>query len=342
LAMYLRSVEWRGDHIRIIDQTELPHRLVYRDLEALEEVAEAIINMRVRGAPLIGVVAALGLALEAVKAGHDGEVLLQVLERAYRVLSSTRPTAVNLFNAMNMVMERARRDPRVDTVVEAAIEIMQREVENNRKIAQFGMELIPDGATVLTHCNTGSLAAVEVGTALGVIIEAYKRGRISRVFITETRPKLQGARLTAYELLYAGIEPVLVVDSAAPFLISRGMIDIVIVGADRILRDGTTFNKIGTYSLALASHHSDTMFYVAAPTTTLDLNSDRDDVEIEVRSGEEIVKCGECRIAPEGVDTLNLAFDATPPEFIDGIITEKGVLRPPYGSSISSILESSL
>jgi len=303
--MYLRSVEWRGDHIRIIDQTELPHRLVYRDLEALEEVAEAIINMRVRGAPLIGVVAALGLALEAVKAGHDGEVLLQVLERAYRVLSSTRPTAVNLFNAMNMVMERARRDPRVDTVVEAAIEIMQREVENNRKIAQFGMELIPDGATVLTHCNTGSLAAVEVGTALGVIIEAYKRGRISRVFITETRPKLQGARLTAYELLYAGIEPVLVVDSAAPFLISRGMIDIVIVGADRIL-------------------------------------SDRDDVEIEVRSGEEIVKCGECRIAPEGVDTLNLAFDATPPEFIDGIITEKGVLRPPYGSSISSILESSL
>lgn len=340
--MYLRSVEWRGDHIRIIDQTELPHRLVYRDLEALEEVAEAIINMRVRGAPLIGVVAALGLALEAVKAGHDGEVLLQVLERAYRVLSSTRPTAVNLFNAMNMVMERARRDPRVDTVVEAAIEIMQREVENNRKIAQFGMELIPDGATVLTHCNTGSLAAVEVGTALGVIIEAYKRGRISRVFITETRPKLQGARLTAYELLYAGIEPVLVVDSAAPFLISRGMIDIVIVGADRILRDGTTFNKIGTYSLALASHHSDTMFYVAAPTTTLDLNSDRDDVEIEVRSGEEIVKCGECRIAPEGVDTLNLAFDATPPEFIDGIITEKGVLRPPYGSSISSILESSL
>ena len=340
--MYLRSVEWRGDHIRIVDQTELPHRLVYRDLETLEDVAEAIVNMRVRGAPLIGVVAALGLALEAIKSGQEGDGLIKVLERAYNVLGSTRPTAVNLFNAMDMVMERARKNPSVDTVVEAAVQIMEMEVENNRRIASFGAELIPEGAAVLTHCNTGSLAAVEIGTALGVIIEAYKKGRISKVFITETRPKLQGARLTAYELLYAGIKPVLIVDSAAPFLISRGDVDVVIVGADRILSDGTTFNKIGTYSLALASHLTDTRFYVAAPTTTFDLESDRDVVEIEVRSGDEIINCGGCRIAPEGVDALNLAFDATPPEFIDGIITEKGVLKPPFSSSIPSILESSM
>ncbi len=340
--MYLRSVEWRRDHIRIVDQTELPHRLVYRDLETLEDVAEAIVNMRVRGAPLIGVVAALGLALEAIKSGQEGDGLIRVLEKAYNVLASTRPTAVNLFNAMDMVMERARADPSVDTVVEAAVQIMEMEVENNRRIASLGAELISDGATVLTHCNTGSLAAVEIGTALGVIIEAYKKGRISKVFITETRPKLQGARLTAYELLYAGIKPVLIVDSAAPFLISRGDVDVVIVGADRILSDGTTFNKIGTYSLALASHLSDTRFYVAAPTTTFDLESDRDDVKIEVRSGDEIINCGGCRIAPEGVDTLNLAFDATPPEFIDGIITEKGVLKPPFSSSIPSILESNV
>ncbi len=340
--MYLRSVEWRRDHIRIVDQTELPHRLVYRDLETLEDVAEAIVNMRVRGAPLIGVVAALGLALEAIKSGQEGDGLIRVLEKAYNVLASTRPTAVNLFNAMDMVMERARADPSVNTVVEAAVQIMEMEVENNRRIASLGAELIPDGATVLTHCNTGSLAAVEIGTALGVIIEAYKKGRISKVFITETRPKLQGARLTAYELLYAGIKPVLIVDSAAPFLISRGDVDVVIVGADRILSDGTTFNKIGTYSLALASHLSDTRFYVAAPTTTFDLESDRDDVKIEVRSGDEIINCGGCRIAPEGVDTLNLAFDATPPEFIDGIITEKGVLKPPFSSSIPSILESNV
>ncbi len=340
--MYLRSVEWRGDHIRIVDQTELPHRLVYRDLETLEDVAEAIVNMRVRGAPLIGVVAALGLALEAIKSGQEGDGLIKVLERAYNVLGSTRPTAVNLFNAMDMVMERARKNPSVDTVVEAAVQIMEMEVENNRRIASFGAELIPEGAAVLTHCNTGSLAAVEIGTALGVIIEAYKKGRISKVFITETRPKLQGARLTAYELLYAGIKPVLIVDSAAPFLISRGDVDVVIVGADRILSDGTTFNKIGTYSLALASHLTDTRFYVAAPTTTFDLESDRDEVEIEVRSGDEIINCGGCRIAPEGVDALNLAFDATPPEFIDGIITEKGVLKPPFSSSIPSILESSM
>ncbi len=342
MAMYLRSVEWRGDHIRIVDQTELPHRLVYRDLETLEDVAEAIVNMRVRGAPLIGVVAALGLALEAIKSGQEGDGLIKVLERAYNVLGSTRPTAVNLFNAMDMVMERARKNPSVDTVVEAAVQIMEMEVENNRRIASFGAELIPEGAAVLTHCNTGSLAAVEIGTALGVIIEAYKKGRISKVFITETRPKLQGARLTAYELLYAGIKPVLIVDSAAPFLISRGDVDVVIVGADRILSDGTTFNKIGTYSLALASHLTDTRFYVAAPTTTFDLESDRDEVEIEVRSGDEIINCGGCRIAPEGVDALNLAFDATPPEFIDGIITEKGVLKPPFSSSIPSILESSM
>ncbi len=336
--MYLRSVEWLDNKIRIIDQTRLPWELIYKDLYTVEDVAEAITNMRVRGAPLIGVVAALGLALEAVRHGGTGLSLVNHLKKVYEVLAATRPTAVNLFNAMDLVMDKVKSNPVPETAVKAAIELMETEVENNRRIAEYGAEVLAGKEVVLTHCNTGSLAAVEVGTALGVIIEGFKRGLIKKVYITETRPKLQGARLTSYELLYAGIKPTLVIDSAAPFLIKRGDIDAVIVGADRILRDGTTYNKIGTYMLALAAIENGVEFYVAAPTTTFDLRSNREDVVIEVRGAEEVIRCGGCEVAPKDVDVLNLAFDETPPEYITGIITEKGVLKPPYKESIANLI----
>lgn len=337
--MYLRSVEWLSDKIRIIDQNLLPNKLVYKDLTSLEEVADAIKSMKVRGAPLIGVVAALGLALVAKRSRSKGKELLKILYDAYKLLASTRPTAVNLFNAMDKVLEETKKNPSPDMVELAAKRILDSEVYNNKKISEYGIKIFDGNDSVLTHCNTGSLAAVEIGTALGVVIEGVKKGLVDKVYITETRPKLQGARLTAFELLYADIKPILIVDSAAPFLIKKGLIDVVIVGADRILRDGTVYNKIGTYSLALSAYMNGVDFYVAAPTTTFDLESSRDEIEIEVRDGNEIIRFGGCEVAPSDVDTFNIAFDETPPEYVTGIITEKGILSPPYEESILSVVE---
>lgn len=329
--MYLRSIEWVDGNIKIIDQTKLPESLEYKYLKNIDDVVEAIRNMRVRGAPLIGVTAALGLALVAYQnKDKKSEQLLNILKDAYEKLRNSRPTAVNLVNMMNILMNYAEQNPFPHKIVSYALELMEKDVETNRKIAEYGSELIEDGDVVLTHCNTGSLATVSVGTALGVILKAFEKGKKFKVIITETRPKLQGARITAFELMYAGIKPILIIDSAVSHVIKSLGVKKIFVGADRILRDGTTFNKIGTYQIAISAKYHDIPFYVVAPTTTFDLTSNIEDVIIENRGKEEVIKCGDRYIAPKDVDVYNPAFDATPPQLISGIVTEQGIYYPPF------------
>ncbi len=329
--MYLRSIEWDDGKIKIIDQTKLPETLEYKYLTSLEDVVEAIRNMRVRGAPLIGATAVLGLALVAYQnRDKSGESLISILKNAYEELRRSRPTAVNLINMMNVLMEYAKKNPVSHKIVSYALELMEQDVEINRKIAEYGSELIEDGDVVLTHCNTGSLATVSIGTALGVILRAFEKGKKFKVIITETRPKLQGARITAFELIYAGFKPILIVDSAVSHVMKSLGVTKIFVGADRILRDGTTFNKIGTYQIAISAKYHRIPFYVVAPTTTFDLVNNVSDVIIENRDKEEVIKCGGKYIAPIDVDVYNPAFDATPPELISGIVTEKGIYYPPY------------
>ncbi|HIE36606.1 TPA: S-methyl-5-thioribose-1-phosphate isomerase, partial [Candidatus Geothermarchaeota archaeon] len=284
--MYLRSIEWVDGAIKIIDQTKLPEKLEYKYLTELDDVVEAIKNMRVRGAPLIGITAVLGLALVAYQnKGKSDDELLEILRYAYKRLKSSRPTAVNLVNMMNLLMEYARKNPDPDDIILYATRLMDQDIETNRKLSEYGSNLIEDGDIVLTHCNTGSLATVSIGTALGVILRAFEKGKNFKVVITETRPKLQGARITAFELLYAGIKPILIVDSAVSYAIKSIGITKIFVGADRILRDGTTFNKIGTYQIAITANYHNIPFYVVAPTSTLDLINDVEGVVIENRDG---------------------------------------------------------
>ena len=289
--------------------------------------------MRVRGAPLIGAVAAYGLALAALKSrARDRQALLSDLREAAELIRSTRPTAVNLFWALERVLNAAENAPGgVDALREAVVEeaarIAAEDVAVNRRIGQHGQELVPDGATVLTHCNAGALATVGYGTALGVVRAAVEAGKTVRVIATETRPLLQGARLTAYELLKDGIPVTLITDNMVGFVMAKGMVDLVVVGADRIVRDGV-FNKIGTYSIAILAKEHGIPFYVAAPKSTLDLGRSSGDVVVEERAPEEVTHIRSVRIAPEGVGVLNPAFDFTPMRYITAIITEDGVFRP--------------
>ncbi len=297
------------------------------------EVADAIKRMVVRGAPLIGAVAAYGLALAALRSrARTGRELLSDLEGAADLLRATRPTAVNLFWALDRVLEAARRagdDPEAirQAVLEEAHKIAEEDLAINKRIGQHGQVLVPDKATVLTHCNAGALATVGYGTALGVIRAAVEAGKEVRVIATETRPLLQGARLTAYELVKDGIPVTLITDNMVGYVMSRGMVDLVVVGADRIVRDGV-FNKIGTYGIAVLAKEHGVPFYVAAPTSTLDLTRDSSQVIIEERSPDEVVRIGPVRIAPEGVEVLNLAFDFTPMRYVSAVITEDGVFKP--------------
>ena len=342
--MVLKSIDSRDGKIIIIDQTLLPDRLVYRELKSIDDVAEAIVNMRVRGAPLIGVTAALGLALVAYKLQNkpDKEAL-EILEAAAQKLLKTRPTAVNLKWAINRLMDAAysSKDNIAETVIKLAINMMNEDIETNKRMASIGQELIRDGDVILTHCNTGSLATVSVGTALGVIIEAYRRGKKIKVYATETRPRLQGAKLTAFELVYEGLNATLIPDTAVAHTISTKGINKIMVGADRILRDGTTYNKIGTLQLAILAKHFGIPMYIVAPTSTIDMNSRREDVVIEERSPDEVRRIGDYFIAPKDIEIFNPAFDETPPELISGIITEKGVVLPPFETNIKKIMSTS-
>lgn len=339
----LLTVEWKNDAVLLIDQTKLPNKLVYVKCTDYKQVADAIKTMVVRGAPAIGVTAALGLALAANQSkAKTLEELFTDLDTAFKVLRSTRPTAVNLFWALERVMGKAKaaktlQDAR-QTVLDEAVRMAEEDIQANREMGANGSKLFKDGDVILTHCNAGSLATVAYGTALGVIRATREAGKRISVVATETRPVMQGARLTAFELQHDGVDVSLIPDTAVGHTMSRGVIKRVIVGADRVLRTGHVFNKIGTYQVAILASKHKVPFYVAAPLSTFDLKSNPGDVVIEERSVDEVVKVGRKRIAPKGVRIFNPAFDMTPPELITGIITEKGVLKPPFEKNLKALL----
>ncbi|MGC9345376.1 MAG: S-methyl-5-thioribose-1-phosphate isomerase [Candidatus Bathyarchaeales archaeon] len=327
----MRTIEWRDGTVVTIDQTKLPHETVFLKMRNCREVAEAIKTMKIRGAPLLGAAAAFALALVAYHSKAERkEELIGELENAAEILKSTRPTAVNLFWAIDRILDKARSfsgNTRglATFVVEEAQRIADEDAAANRLIGRHGAELIHDGDVILTHCNAGALATVEYGTALGVIRAAWEQGKKIKVVATETRPKLQGAMLTAYELKRDGIPVTLITDSMVGYVMYKRLISKVIVGADRIVRDAV-INKIGTYTIAVLAKQHNIPFYVAAPKSTFDLTQPSEDVTIEERLPEEVTHIGPQRIAPKGVDVLNPAFDITPLEYVTAIICEDGVL----------------
>ena len=337
------TVAWKDNSVVLIDQTKLPNKLVYVKCKDYKEVADMIRKLVVRGAPAIGVSAAFGLALAAQQSNAKTLTeLMTDLDHAFKVLNATRPTAVNLFWALERVMGKSMHAKTVQearrAVLNEALKMAEEDVETNRKIGAHGLKLFKDGDMVLTHCNAGSLATVAYGTALGVIRAARESGKRLSVIATETRPVMQGSRLTAFELLHDGIDVSLITDTAVGHMMAMGAINHVIVGADRVLHTGHVFNKIGTYQVAILANKHNVPFYVAAPLSTFDFESNPDDVIIEDRSADEVVKIGKKRIAPKGVRIFNPAFDMTPPELITGIITEKGVLKPPFEKNLKALL----
>jgi methylthioribose-1-phosphate isomerase len=336
----LNVISWSAGTIRLLDQTRLPAEEAYVEIDDCRALAEAIREMRVRGAPALGVAAAYGLALAANRSSStNSKELLAQMEEAAALLRSTRPTAVNLAWALERVMGAARGSTGVAKTAEATLSearrIHREEIEAGRAIGRFGAELIPAGATVLTHCNTGALATAGYGTALGVIRTAHEQGKRIHVLVDETRPLLQGTRLTAWELQRLGIPFTVIVDSAAGEMMRRGRADCVIVGADRIAANGDVANKVGTYSLAVLAKENSLPFYVAAPTSTVDLSiATGDDIRIEERPPEEVTTVAGKRIVPEGTVAANPAFDVTPSRYITAIITEKGIARPPFDEAL--------
>jgi methylthioribose-1-phosphate isomerase len=330
----MRTIEWKNDMVLTVDQTRLPHKLVYLKLRNCRDVALAIRTMKIRGAPLIGVAAAYGLALTAShsKVSTKAEFLKQIQD-SVRLLKRTRPTGVNLFWAVDRIMKRIGEasdssvDALKDLIVREARNIADEDVEINRRIGEHGSKLISSGDAILTHCNAGALATVDYGTALGVVRAAWEQGKRISVIATETRPNLQGARLTAYELKTMGIPFVLITDNMVGYVMSKRLVNCVITGADRIVKDAV-INKIGTYSIAVLAREHHIRFYAAAPLSTFDLNHATKDVTIEERSSEEITRIGSGIIAPRGTKTLNPAFDVTPMRYVTAIICEKGVFTP--------------
>jgi len=327
----MRTIEWKDGTVVTIDQTKLPNTVEFLNIRNWEELSSAIEEMKLRGAPLIGVAAAYGLALTAHHSeAREKEELLRELENAADMLRRTRPTAVNLFWAVNRVLKKAGEvegdvKALVEVVVKEAQKMADEDVEINRRIGEHGSELIDDGDVILTHCNAGSLASVDYGTALGVVRTAWRQGKKIKVIATETRPKLQGTRLTAFELKRDGVPVTLITDSTVGYAMSKGLVKKVLVGADRIVRDAV-INKIGTYTIAVLAHEHGIPFYVVAPTSTFDLTHSSKEITIEERSPEEITTFGSQRIAPNGVSALNPAFDITPLKHVSAIICETGIL----------------
>src|SRR5438093_188409 len=322
--MQVEPIRWRGDALELLDQRRLPHEMVYVTCRTSHEVASAIAGMIVRGAPAIGVAAAFGMAL-AKKRGDD-------LQFAAMELRGARPTAVNLAWAVDRML-------RAEGKASEAEAIFEEDLEANHRIGRFGAELLGASATVLTHCNAGALATAGYGTALGVIRAAVEQGKRIAVFADETRPYLQGARLTAWELQRKGFDGTLITASMAGHFLQQRKFDAVVVGADRIAANGDTANKIGTYTLAILANVHDIPFYVAAPISTVDIaTADGSAIPIEERSAREVTDIGGSRIAPDGIAVRHPAFDVTPAKLITAIITDRGVLRPPYEESIRNAL----
>jgi len=338
--MIARAIEWLDGKLRILDQSKLPGEQIFADLDNYHDVVLAIKEMRVRGAPAIGVAAAYGIALGAsgIETANKGEFLAQ-LQQVMQNFAASRPTAVNLFQAIDRMKKAARGDGVAEiknSLINEAKRIHQEEVTATKQLSQLGTELIKDGFTLLTHCNAGPLATAGYGTALGVIKAAKDQGKRVSVFVTETRPLLQGARLTTWELRQEGIPVTLITDSMAGYFMQQRKIDCVIVGADRIAANGDVANKIGTYTLAVLAKESKIPFYVAAPTSSVDLSlSSGDKIPIEERSPEEVTHIRGVPIAPEGIRAANPAFDVTPHSYITVIITEKGIIREPYAEGLN-------
>ncbi len=345
--MKIRTLEWKKDSLVIIDQTQLPLKQIYLELKDHYQVALAIKEMKIRGAPAIGVSAAYGIALAALKMqAKNLKEFGEKMEAVYNLFSLTRPTAVNLFHTIER-MKKVGAKPRNNleearaALEEEARKIEKEEDEANHLMGKFGVELIQEGFTIMTHCNAGALATVDYGTALGVVRAAKDKGLKIKVYATETRPLFQGARLTAWELMKEGIPVTLITDDMAGHFLSKGGIDCIIVGADRIAANGDVANKIGTYSIAVLAKENGVPFYVAAPTSTIDLSIPSGDrIKIEERKAEEVTEFAGKRIAPEGVTVANPAFDVTPHIYISAIITEKGVIREPYEARIREIMGS--
>ena len=334
--MSIKAVEWLDNKLRILDQSKLPREQSFIELTDYQDVALAIKDMRVRGAPAIGVAAAYGIAMGAqgTEEANKEDFLVQ-LNQITQAFAATRPTAVNLFQAIKRMEKLAAQGDDVPEIKRALIaearKIHNEEIEATRRLSQLGAELIKDGFTILTHCNAGPLATAGYGTALGVIRAAKEEGKRISVIATETRPLLQGARLTTWELKQENIPVTLITDSMAGHFMNRGEINCVIVGADRIAANGDIANKIGTYTLAVLAKENNIPFYVAAPTSTIDSSlASGAEIPIEERNPEEVTHIQGSTIAPEGIEAANPAFDVTPHIYISAIITEKGVIKEPY------------
>jgi methylthioribose-1-phosphate isomerase len=343
----MRTIEWENGTVRMIDQRQLPRDYVLVQFTDYRDVARAIREMYIRGAPAIGAAAAYGLALAAVHGkGRSGAELLVELKEAADVLRATRPTASNLSWALDRMLRRAQDEASkdVDEIREALVseaqDLAEEDIEANRRMGMYGAELIKDGYSILTHCNAGALATVDYGTALAPIRTAWAQGKRVHVFVDETRPRLQGARLTAWELMRDGIPMTLIADNAAGHFIHSDEVDLVLVGADRVAANGDVANKIGTYKLAVVAKENGVPFYPVVPTSTIDIStSSGKEIPIEERDAEEVTHiCGQA-IAPEGVRVLNPAFDVTPHRYVTAIITERGIVSPPFGSGLRAVVE---
>ena len=339
-----QPIEWRGDRVIILDQTRLPREEVYLELDDYRDVAAAIKELKIRGAPAIGIAGAYAVALGALKI--DATARGEFLEKVYRIIDdigATRPTARNLFFALERIKKASGNGINIKDIKKAlvaeAVKIHEEEADATLHLSLFGAELIQDGWTILTHCNTGPLATSGSGTALGAIIAAHRQGKRIKVLADETRPLLQGARLTAWELQKAGVPVTLITDSMAGSFMMRGKVDCVITGADRITANGDTANKIGTYTLAVLAKENVIPFYIAAPSSTIDASlKTGEEIPIEERNSEEVTHIQGVPITPEGVSAANPAFDVTPHRYITAIITEKGIIRAPYEEGIKEIL----
>ena len=342
--MTLKTVEWKDKSVVMIDQTKLPNELIFVTYTDYNDVANAIRTLVIRGAPAIGVAGAFGLALAALQSkATTKEDMIKDLEQAKKILFETRPTAVNLAWGLNKMMNVAKNSQNIneikESIVEAATTLAEDDVKINKAMGKNGAVLFDNNDTIMTHCNAGALATVAYGTALGVVRAIKESGKNIKVIATETRPVMQGSRLTTFELKHEGIDVSLIPDTAVGYTMANGLINKIVVGADRILSTGHVFNKIGTYQIALIAKQHNIPFYVAAPLSTFDLNSNTEDVVIEQRKASEVTSIGNKKTAPDGINVINPAFDMTPPELISGIITEKGVIRQPYEESIKKLHE---
>ena len=339
----IRTIEWVNNISRMVDQTVVPYEFKYVDIKTGQQMYDAIQTMIVRGAPAIGVAGAQGVslyALELEKTNLSREAFVTELIKKANYLASSRPTAVNLCWAVEKqieVIKNSKSDIKgiVKELIKNGIKLENEDIEINKKIGDFGAQVVPKGATILTHCNAGALATVGYGTALGVVRSAYANDNTIQVFADETRPRQQGARITTFELVMDKIPVTLITDGMCSYFMNKGMIDMVVVGADRIAANGDTANKIGTYTVAIAAKYHNVPFYIAAPLSTIDVNTKTGaDIPIEERSHDEVTHINGKSICAEGTRVINPAFDVTPNELITGIITEVGILKPNYSESI--------